>query len=106
MMGFALTPARLVERAQDWPWSSVRAHLAGKDDGVVAVAPALDRAGDFAAFLGQPFDEARGYAALRKAESIGRPVGSKEWITAMESRTGLTLAAQKRGPAPKLRTIV
>jgi hypothetical protein len=29
----ALNPvrARLVERARDWPWSSVRAHLAGED---------------------------------------------------------------------------
>ena len=41
----ALNPvrARLVARAQDWPWSSVRAHLAGEDDGVVRVAPVLER---------------------------------------------------------------
>jgi hypothetical protein len=41
------------------------------------VGPALERVGDFAAFLGEPFDEAMSYAALRKAESVGRPVGSK-----------------------------
>ncbi|MGH6785983.1 MAG: transposase, partial [Novosphingobium sp.] len=47
----ALNPvrARLVARAADWRWSSVRAHLAGRDDHVVRVAPALDRVGDFAA---------------------------------------------------------
>ena len=33
--------ARLVERAEDWPWSSARAHLAGRDDGLVEVAPLL-----------------------------------------------------------------
>jgi putative transposase len=35
----ALNPvrARLVSRAQDWPHSSVRAHLAGRDDGLVSV---------------------------------------------------------------------
>ena len=26
--------ARLVGRAEDWPWSSVRAHLAGRNDGL------------------------------------------------------------------------
>ena len=33
----ALNPvrARLVERAQDWPWSSVRAHLDGRNDELV-----------------------------------------------------------------------
>jgi putative transposase len=99
----ALNPvrARLVEQAEDWPWSSTRALIAGADDHVVKVAPALERVGDFAAFLGEEFDEALSYAALRKAESVGRPVGSKEWLVAMEQRTGLKLAPAKRGPVPR-----
>ena len=99
----ALNPvrARLVARAEDWRWSSTRAHLATADDGVVAVAPALERVGDFAAFLGEDFDEALTYAALRKAESVGRPVGSPEWLADMEQRTGKALAPRKRGPVPK-----
>jgi putative transposase len=99
----ALNPvrARLVARPQDWAWSSVRAHLAGKDDHVVKVAPAMERIGDFAAFLGEDFDEAFTYAALRKAETIGRPVGSQEWLEDMESRTGLALLPGKRGPKPR-----
>jgi hypothetical protein len=40
--------ARLVERADDWAWSSARAHLSGRDDGLVRVAPLLDRIGRFA----------------------------------------------------------
>ncbi|MFZ5668323.1 MAG: transposase [Pseudomonadota bacterium] len=41
----ALNPVRagLAPRAQDWPWSSVRAHLAGRDDGLVRVEPLLSR---------------------------------------------------------------
>jgi len=35
--------APLVERAQDWPWSSVRAHLEGRDDRLVEAAPLLAR---------------------------------------------------------------
>ena len=57
--------------------------------------------GDFAAFLREEFDEALGYAALRKAESVGRPVGSKEWLADMEARTDKVLAPQKRGPKAK-----
>jgi putative transposase len=99
----ALNPvrARLAERAEDWLWSSTRAHLGGESDAFVDVAPALERVGDFAAFLGEQFDEAMTYAALRKAESVGRPVGSKEWLADMEAQTGLTLAPGKRGPKPK-----
>jgi putative transposase len=101
----ALNPvrARLVKRPEDWRWSSVNAHFAGADDHVVQVGPALERVGDFRAFLGEKFDEAMSYAALRKAESVGRPIGSKEWLTDIEAKTGLTLAAQKRGPKPMVK---
>ncbi len=35
--------AGLVSRAEEWVWSSVRAHLAGEDDSLVSVRPVLDR---------------------------------------------------------------
>lgn len=99
----ALNPvrARLVERPEDWRWSSTAAHIAGASDRFVDVVPGLDRVGDFAAFLGEEFDEVLSYAALRRAESVGRPVGSKAWLADMEARTGITLAPRKRGPVPK-----
>lgn len=90
--------ARLVARAEDWPWSSTRPLLAEQDDHVVTAAPALKRVGNFASFLGEPFDEALTYAALRKAESVGRPAGSPEWLADMEQQLGRQLAPQKRGP--------
>ncbi|MFC5322932.1 hypothetical protein [Bradyrhizobium oligotrophicum] len=31
--------ARMVARPQDWAWSSTRAHLRGRDDGVTAREP-------------------------------------------------------------------
>lgn len=75
--------------------------MAGDSDGYVDVVPALERVGDFATFLGEPFDEAMTYAALRKAESVGRPAGSKQWLEDIEARTGPTLAPARRGPKPK-----
>ena len=99
----ALNPvrARQVKRATDWKWSSTLALCDAVDDGVVTVAPALERVGDFTAFLDEAFDEAFTYAALRKAESIGRPVGSPQWLEDMEARTGLILKPKKRGPKPR-----
>jgi putative transposase len=96
--------ARLVERAEDWRWPSVRAHLAGRDDGVVTVAPVLERTGAFRRFLGQSFDEETSFAPLRRAETIGRPIGAPEWIAQLEQATGRTLAPAKRGPKPKSRS--
>ena len=93
---------RLVERAYDWRWSSVRAHFAEQDDHVVQVTAALARVGDFRAFLGEDFDEAFTYAALRKAETIGRPVGSAAWLEDMVAKTGHQLLPAKRGPKPKV----
>ena len=99
----ALNPvrARLVERAEDWRWSSTRALFARTDDHVVRTGPALGRIGDFKAFLLQEIDEDFTYAALRKAETLGRPIGSRAWLEDMEARSGLNLLPAKRGPKPK-----
>lgn len=98
----ALNPvrARLCDRAEQWPWSSTRAHLAGKDDRLVTVGPLLERVGDFAAFLGNEEDQ-RAARALRMAETTGRPVGGAEWVERMERISGRSLARRKPGPKPK-----
>ncbi len=94
--------ARLVAKAADWPWSSARAHLAGRDDELVTVAPLLDRIGDFAGLLDAAEDEAA-VAALRRSRSTGRPVGSAAWLAELEATTSRTLAAHKPGPKPQVR---
>jgi putative transposase len=52
----SLNPVRahLVARVEDWPWSSMRAHITGKDHGLAAVRPLLDRVPDFAALVTVP----------------------------------------------------
>ncbi len=93
--------ARLVERAQDWRWSSTRAHLRGKDDGVTVLAPVRDRFPDFADLLAcEP--EADLFESLRAAESIGRPLGDERFLARLERRTGRILKPGKRGPKPSV----
>src|SRR5947199_6506655 len=81
----ALNPvrARLVERAQDWRWSSARAHLRGRDDGLTALAPVRDRFPNFADLLAAE-PEADLFGALRSAESIGRPLGDDRFMARMQ----------------------
>jgi putative transposase len=96
----ALNPvrARLVKRARDWRWSSVRAHLSGRDDALVTVAPLLERCeGRFANFLKDEPDATK-LAALRAAETIGRPLGSPEFLDRIAARTGRDPRPGKRGP--------
>jgi putative transposase len=54
--------------------------------------------------LGETFDEALTYSQLRKAEGLGRPIGSPEWLEEMEARSGKVLRPQKRGPKPQSHT--
>ena len=98
----ALNPvrARLVAKAQDWPHSSVRAHLKRKDDGLVRVRPVLDRVARFADLLETQADDPT-FAALRRSELIGRPLGSESFVKRAEALLGRTLAPARRGPKPK-----
>ena len=98
----ALNPvrARLAARAQDWRWSSVRAHLAGRDDGLVAVKPLLDRAPRFADLVEGEADEAS-WTALRRAEGIGRPLGAPAFLESVARQLGRAVAPAKRGRKPR-----
>ena len=97
----ALNPvrARLVGRAQDWRWSSTRAHLRGRDDGLTALQPIKDRFPRFADLLATEADPEL-FERLRAAESIGRPLGSDRFLARLERKTGRILKPAKRGPKP------
>ncbi len=94
-----LNPVRagLVERAVDWPWSSVRAHLSGRPDPLLTPEPIAARLGEE---MGSFFDvdvaeDAR--RDLRRASITGRPLGGAAWIKALETATGRDLAVRPIG---------
>jgi putative transposase len=91
--------ARLVERAQDWRWSSTSAHLRGKDDRLTALAPIRDRVPRFADLLASEPEQDL-FGRLRAAESIGRPLGDDRFLSRIERRTKRVLKPAKRGPKP------
>ncbi|MBN8951452.1 MULTISPECIES: transposase [unclassified Rhizobium] len=99
----ALNPvrARLVERAADWRWSSVAAQLGLiEDDGVTTTTPVRTRFPDFAALL-TATEEEMAFATLRRAESIGRPIGNTDFFDRLEDLTNTTLKPARRGRKAK-----
>jgi len=90
--------ARLVPRAEDWPWSSVRAHLAGVDDELVTVRPVLERRPRFSSLLVD--DEETDFAAHRRSEGSGRPVGSADFVADLERLLGRPIARRAPGRKP------
>ena len=65
--------AGLVSLAEDWPWWSTRAQLAGEDDELATVAPLRALIPDFAALLAMPTD-----AAMTTERRLGRPSASRK----------------------------
>src|SRR3990172_8805444 len=76
--------AKLVQRAREWPWSSAKAHLSGRDDRLVSVAPLLAMANDWKAFLKSAIQE-EDLRDLRGHGRTGRPLGRPAFLDRLES---------------------
>jgi putative transposase len=101
----ALNPvrARLAAKAQDWPWSSVAAHLAGGGDGVVSVRPVLERTESLQALIDGDADDPA-FGAFRAAETTGRPLGNAAFIAGLERVLGRPVARRAPGRKPNPRS--
>jgi len=86
--------------AADWPWGSVRAHLSGRDDGLVAVQPLLDRAPEPRELFAMSLEEAAALGDFETKSAIGRPMGDAAFIAGLEARLGRILGRRKPGPKP------
>ena len=95
--------AGLVAEARDWPWSSVHVHLSGVDDGVTTPGPLAGRFPNLAGLLDGGADDNDAHDRMRRAESIGRPLGSAAFLEKIEAMLGRPVAPRKRGPKPKQR---
>ncbi|MBF0381099.1 MAG: transposase [Magnetococcales bacterium] len=97
-----LNPVRagIVDKAEDYLWSSTKAHLSGKDDVLVKTKPLLDLVSDWPQFLssGLTDEEAN---RLRLHERTGRPLGNDKFIIQAEKITKRRLRPLPRGPKPK-----
>ena len=88
--------AKLVRSPRTWAWSSAKAHLTGKTDGLVTIAPLLKRVDDWKAFLGTglAMEDAD---AIRSHERTGHPLGGKAFLTRLKKRLGRDVTPRKPG---------
>ena len=70
--------AKMVNKAWDYRWSSVHAHIAGTSDGRVDVEPLLKRVGGWKAFLKRMKNESA--EEIEKYERTRRPLGDELFI--------------------------
>ncbi len=92
--------AGLVQRPEDYAWSSARAHLLGRDDDLVRCAPLLDRFPDWADVLRTGTSDAESRSIESHART-GRPLGGAAFIERLERITWRVLGPRKRGPKPR-----
>ncbi len=98
-LAFNPVRAKLAKRPEDWPHGSVPAHIAGRSDALVDVAPGLARAPEFRHLLG----DRMGRAAMEffaQAGGNGRPMGDEHFLDEIEARLGRSVRPRKRGPKP------
>jgi len=88
--------ARLVEKAQEWRWSSLRSDLEGP---VLDPGP-VPRGADWLAFVNTPMTEAE-VAAIRLSLRRDRPYGSDAWTTETAGCLGLEYSIRPRGRQPR-----
>lgn len=93
-----LNPVRagLVQRPEDYAWSSARAHLTGAADGVTNLSASRAITDDWWALLNSGLDEFS-LSAIRKHETNCLPLGSETFIGDLEEHYGRALRPKKRG---------
>jgi putative transposase len=95
--------AGLVERAEDWPWSSAAAHAAGRGDAVAEGAWLAERTAGWICtwgeYLREP-DDAEVADRLRQLENTGRPMGERPFVERLATTLGRDLLPKKPGRKP------
>jgi putative transposase len=99
-----LNPVRagLVERPEDWAWSSAPAHLGLTRDGLTDTAPLLDRIPQWGALLESGLhDEER--EAIRASERSGYALGGRGFLDRLSEQTGRPVIPKPRGRPPRIK---
>jgi putative transposase len=97
-----LNPVRagLVSIPEEYPWSSARAHMKGRNDDLVKVQALLRMVDDWRQFLSSDVSDEE-YELLQRHERTGRPLGSKSFIERLENKLSRILIPQKGGRPKK-----
>ncbi len=92
--------AKLLRKAESYPWSSAAAHCGLKQDALLTAKPywrdQFAGIGDWSAWLAEG-DEPTQLEVLRRNVETGLPCGSEKFIDKLEKKTGRVLRHRPRG---------
>jgi putative transposase len=89
--------AGLIERPEDYRWSSAPARVLGVQDQLLAAdCPLSEAVEDWASYLSE-WEDTEDLTNFRENTRTGRPVGSKGFVKRMEERLGRVLDAMPKG---------
>ncbi len=89
--------AGIVARAEEYPWSSARAHCGLQEDRLLAPGlPLLDQVRDWRGWLGEE-DVSREAEAIRRCTRAGSPCGGEAFIEGLERKLGVPLRPRQLG---------
>ncbi len=93
--------AKLAARAEDWPWSSARAHVSGRADGFTDLRGLAGVHRNWRAMLRHGLEagdlDEEAVAAIERHARTGRPYGDPSFVAALETATGRGLMPKKPG---------
>jgi putative transposase len=95
--------AKLVERAEDWRWSSLREYLYGAGAPKLLDEWPIQRPPDWVSIVNHPLGETE-LAAMRTCVARGRPFGQAGWVQQLCRALGLEFTLRNRGRPRKTQT--
>jgi len=93
--------SNLIRKAEDYPWSSARAHVFKQNDVLISGHENILKIEDWSAYLEEPDD--KGFIEqIEQHEKTGRPLGSDKFVRELEKLTGRKIL--RRPPGRKMKT--
>ena len=92
--------AGIVEKAEDYSWSSAKAHVYGENDELLSDFYLTSKIPDWSFYLSKETDESD-IKLFRSHAHCGLPLGNDEFIDSLERTFGMSLRKKKPGPSSK-----
>jgi putative transposase len=94
--------AKIVDNAEDYFWSSARAHVLNVKDDLLSEFDLTLAISDWRVYLREEISETD-IELIRTHEKTGRPVGDDKFLDELEMKTGRDLRKKKPGRKKKLK---
>ncbi len=90
--------AGMVERAEEWRWSSARAHILDRQDGLTDIAALGQHITNWRAMLVGGLEASD---QIESALKTGRPLGAPEWVAELAAKAARSFERPKMGRPKK-----